>query len=128
MRKTFRAEFIRVFPDGRIAMREIDGIKQALAGRNAALFKFQVLRHAAVADMNGRIQTQAFLDHLVEKRRFIQTIHFLNHAVINMRMLSQESKCPCQQGGGGIVSGDEHGQHLVADHIVAESRVDQVLQ
>jgi len=43
-------------------------------------------------------------------------------------MLTEQGKRPCQQGSGGVVPGDQHRQHLVADEAIRETSVDEVLE
>src|SRR5215204_247736 len=51
--KTLRAEFFRVLPNGRVALREVNGIKQPLTSRNYSLAEIHFLGHLPVANVNG---------------------------------------------------------------------------
>src|SRR5512138_3710115 len=58
--KSFRTEIFGILPDHGVAVREVNGIEHPLPGWDASLTELQLLCHAPVADVNGRIQAQAF--------------------------------------------------------------------
>lgn len=67
-------------------------------------------------------------DDLVEQRRPVVVFQIGDELPVDIRVLAEQGEGPGQQGGRCVVAGDQHGQHLVADGIVVQAGVDQVLE
>ncbi len=126
--ETFGAERIGVLPNFGVAVGEVDGVEEPLARRDGVSLKVNLFCYDAIADVDGRVQSQAFFDDLIEQRGFFERIHFFNETLENVWVLAKQGKSPGKERRRSVMTGDHHRQHLVADEIVGQSRVEEMLQ
>ena len=113
MSETFRTEFVCILPNLRVAMSKINRVEHARASRDGfALTKSYIFGHDAVANVNRRVKTKTLFDDFIKQVgmfAFRRGIQFSGEAGKNFGVLSKQGKCPSQERGRCVVTGNQHG-------------------